>query len=637
MASQPRYRFSRYFAVGIVFVGILLLLTTCAYQSTTTFIKTPWPENQTKKSGDEIKALLTPSCLDLTQIKDLLYKDGAFKPIRTFYKNDGIKYLIDSIEKVIQAKRLGCDQKSGKWQDLKEQVLKDHEGFLVENEKELTREQIQTNLREAKTNFRKAIGMGKEVSVSISKPGSLALSTRAFPAEHEPGGVFAGLKERPQAAIIHFAEAFAEKYNKTQDKTGFAENDSKTPDKAVESLLKALSPPTKPRVVETQRVELTMSAIVNSGTIDDRFDYLTAYVSLPSLPGTVNGRISLERMWLGKFQARNFAHPEMKREGFILRDLYMALDSLQVKIETIDNLKTEAPTIQLGTLKSGTEFGLESGRTVGADFQITGVTAKVSAEREDKITKELDKRSAWIDKDRSMLRITQRGMQEATISGSISNLLTLKIPKTKLYLLDLDVKWKADKIEIEKVKSVKLKNVEQHLYGCVDAFGVVLGTVRVAIPSSYPFKREPDGIAYTVVEGPIHLKLWRHGRTLFSLDLQDLLPELKGKPVGIRPFGVYSTWPPVVQVAMFQDHEGVKSFIKAIKEKKLILEKHPNPKKNWYRIYPCGSSLHRDWREKPGKGEIWLGMENEHGLIQEFAGKEIVENLDEVAGKCPSK
>ena len=105
MASQSRYWFSKYFTFGVVFVGILLLLAACAHQSTTTFIKTPWPENQTKKSADEIKAILSPSCLDLTQIKDLLDENEAFKPIRTFYKKDGIKNLICEIKKVRRAVR----------------------------------------------------------------------------------------------------------------------------------------------------------------------------------------------------------------------------------------------------------------------------------------------------------------------------------------------------------------------------------------------------------------------------------------------------------------------------------------------------------------------------------------------------
>lgn len=607
MAAQSGYRFSRYLCVRVI-LGGLLFLTACAHQSTTTFIKTPWPEQA--ESANSTLITLTPSCLDPKQVEVLLNKDETLRPLTTFYKGK-IPWLIQRISEVINSEGVGCIPAKDQWKELEYLVLKDHEGLLVA--KGLTKEQAQANLRSA-------IGMGKEVSVSITKPGSLALSTRAFPAEQEPGGVFAGLKERAQAAIIQFAQAFADK-------------DKKTPEKAAESLLQALSPSTEPRVGETQRVELTVSAVVNSGTVEDRFDYLTAYLSLPSLPGPVNGRISLERMLLQRFQARNFGRPENKMEQFVVPDLRMALDSLRVGIETIDNLRTEAPPpIQLGTLKSGAELGLGAGREAQATFQVTGITAAVSAEREDKIAKELDKRSAWINKDRSLLRITQRGMQEATISGSISNLLTLKIPKTSLYLLDIE--W--DENKIEEVKSVKLKDVEQPLYASVDAIGMVLGTVRVTIPSSYPFKREPDGVAYTVVEDPVHLKLWRHRRSLWSLDLQELLPEFEGTPAGIRAFGIYSTQPVASQLALFQDQNSWANFIKALNDKKLRLEKHPM--KNWYVIIPCTTASPK-FKEKPELGEIWLGVEDTQGFSREFGEEEFKylphgKNLPLVIGGC---
>ena len=101
-------------------------------------------------------------------------------------------------------------------------------------------------------------------------------------------------------------------------------------------------------------------------------------------------------------------------------------------------------------------------------------------------------------------------MQEATISGSFSSAITLKIPKTSYYVLELTEK------DDRTSKSVSLSNIEAPLYARVDAIGAVLGTVRVAIPANADSKKEPDGIAYTVAEDPVELKLWSNDRDLLK-------------------------------------------------------------------------------------------------------------------------
>ncbi len=328
-----------------------------------------------------------------------------------------------------------------------------------------------------------------EISISHKEPASLSLSVRPWPVDPDPSA-FANLKERAQAALIEYAKAYVKIPGKKDGK--------EVPVASAESLLDALSKAEEPRFPEKRRFELTVSTMINSANIEDRFDYISAYLTVPPLPGAINGRISLERLFLTRFQTMYLSHLEGTQESFVDRDISRALDSIRVRIEIIDPLKTEAASISLGTLTSTA--------TLGPEFSIGGTTVKggsVSSERLDTLAKDLDKRSFWINDQRSVFRITQRGMREAQmISGSFASAITLRIPKTHLYVMGF--KYEDDG---EAIKAVVLNNIEQPLYSTVDAIGTVLGTVRVAIPEWYPYRKELNGLAFTVVELLFPLRL----------------------------------------------------------------------------------------------------------------------------------
>jgi len=46
----------------------------------------------------------------------------------------------------------------------------------------------------------------------------------------------------------------------------------------------------------------------------------------------------------------------------------------------------------------------------------------------EKLLKELDRRSTWLNADRNLLRITHRGMEAVNIAGSFKGKVTLRIP-----------------------------------------------------------------------------------------------------------------------------------------------------------------------------------------------------------------
>jgi hypothetical protein len=638
--------------LGVMFllVGLLSFTSACTIRSTTTYIKAPLPE--ATKAVMNISA--SASCFDAEKIIMIFNSKTVLNEV---FDEKEREIFTTKISEIITEEKLDCskDTKGPKdryWKFVGDELIKHHEGLLykVDNE-EKYKEEKEKSLDKLKDE----VGESKQISVSYAKPGSLSLSTRTVPSEQEPGGSFANMKERAQAAIIDFAKEFAE-------------NKKGTPEEEAKSLLDTLSRPDEPRFAETRKVELTISTLLNSASVDDRFDYITAYLSIPPLPGCTNGKISLEREFLRRFQAFTMGRLKDNRGKFIEADIRRALDALKVRIEVVDSLKTEASSIQLGKLTSGESLDMTVGQTAVGSLKLTGVTGKISASREDNISKELDKRSFWIDSNRSLLRITQRGMQEATISGSFSSAITLRIPKTNLYVIEIGI----DK-DKKKVDKVKLKDIEQPLYASVDAIGEVLGTVRVAKPFKYStFKKEAHGVAYTVSEEPMPLKLWRHDRILHTLaiqelvpaseDLQKLFPSPKDKGKGYLSFGIYSTVPYVRQAIRFKEQESWGNFIEALEQKKLFLAKKQVNNGFWYVILPCpfpsDEDLMKEFKEEldkiqdkslreakftekrkdryekiketikrkreakePEPRDIWLGFEDDDGVIKPLFGE----------------
>ena len=453
-----KYSSFRSITGAILFSGLFVcLLTACTLRSTTSYVKAPLPQK-------EFTGTYKSSCLDIEKIKkELNCSEKDELSVLRYHYRDPVKQkeLLDEIEKVIIARKISCNPPNNRWQVLRKQIQDHHEGMLDENvEKKAALGQLKSDLKYDNL----ALDSEKKMSVSFQTPASLSLSTRPLPSEQEPGGAFAGLKERAQASLIDYAKTFTIKDDK-----------KKAPSDAAKELLDTLSKPAEPRFTDTHKVEFTVSAILNSAVIDDRFDYIAAYLDVPLLPGPIYGGTSLVRLFLGNFQAMTFAQNRDERDEFIVTDIHRALEAIQVRIEVVDPLKTEPSKIELGKLTSDRSLGISGGSAPGTSFNLTGISASASQKREENIEKELDKRAYWINPDRSLLRITQRGMQEATISGSFSSAITLKIPKTSYYVLELTEK------DDRTSKSVSLSNIEAPLYARVDAIGAVLGTVRVAI------------------------------------------------------------------------------------------------------------------------------------------------------------
>jgi hypothetical protein len=699
MEARLSHKFSRLLHVG-TFLGFLLLLSACTHRSTTTFFKMAWPQIDEKMDAPFLSNI-EPSCLNLDKIKKLINNDPAFVPLKTYCGHDLINQIeealkrnhIDQCKKIEYKYKLDSsknDNESIFFSNFKKRLREDNRGLFLESDEE-------------ECGFLSSSKCKSKVSISPSRMASLALSTRPLPSEQEPGNVVEQFKERAQAALIEYAKEFA--------KCGKSCKENADPGTAVEDLLKKLSPTKVPAISETQKFELTLSSALNSASVDDRFDYIAAYVTVPPLPHSVNGSISLERLFLQKLQSLNFVRPISLRQSLLPSDIQTAIDLIKVRIEIVDNIITIPQSLELGSLKSTASLtgniGLQN-PTVG--IQVADIGGTLSTERLDKIMKELDKRSFWISNDRTLLRITQRGMGEATISGSITSSLTLKIPKTSLYVLEVakaeptcqekDCNTKCDKIaKAEKIKEcekekcgqecppfgikISLSDIEQPVYLSIDAMGMALGVVRVAVPGLYCFQKEPDGRAYAVAEKPMPLHLSSYKRILLSLVLQDIIDLIKefGNSQNVnkiadnleerdtfRSLGVYSTMPEVRQRALMKDYNTFHNFVEAVRCGRMYLKKvkvrdeNKENKDIWYKIVETRNEEEKAQRDgathatykkeneqqKPDAKEIWIGIEDDDGIIQPFkeietAGQtynDFIKNLpDEIKGstkKCNS-
>lgn len=656
---------------SIIVLALALLVSGCYTKSTTTFVKASWP-TITAKDIAYLKSA-EPTCLSREKLKQLIEKDTAFAPLKAFYVPASLSDIIaksltlnniglcDDVSKVDYKYNLDCNgtiddvpKKFPQFSELKARLCDDNEGLFSGATNSKTHDDLKKSLcsrsqpcfseQPSSACIMPAVNeCGRHISVSLTDPASLALSTRYLPPDQEPGLVVANFKERAQAAIIDYAKAYVER-------TKAAEN--KEPGKAVEDLLKTLNPPAVPFISATQKVELTVSSALNSASVDDRFDYLAAYLAVPAVPRSVNGAVSLERVLLLELQAANFARPNSIREAFIDNDIQKAVDSLKVRVENIDNIVTDTRSLDLGTFTSSRSLEATAGQEPDSKLRLTGIEANLSTSRVENIKKELDRRSFWISSDRNLVRITQRGMNETTISGSITAAITLKVPKLSLFTLDIskaaptskekdcsDVCDKAyestpGKPGKEYAKEqclakcpqhglkLSLSNIDQHLYKSIDAIGVPLGVVRITLPGNYYTQKEPDGIGFAVAEKPALVNLWSHSRQLISIDLRDLEPILprisKLEPRDkFRKLGVYSVLPDVKQHAVVRDEYVLHNFLEALQCRRLCLQKINSEGNIWYRISPECKNAEVN-QGVPGAQEIWVGIEDEEGIVQPF-------------------
>jgi hypothetical protein len=673
---------------------LMVVIASCALRSKNEIIKSPFPPqifSQVEPASYCLKFEKIKNCLDGEKENGRATGDyNKFAQLRSLVSGSesplGKCDFFNTLHNVLYEKKVLSDCNECKAEEIRllERIKKNHDGLFTFGTGTDT---YQKELSRAVNQFRNAVGSDGRVSVSFENPASLSMSTRPLPAEKEPGNAYNKLSERAQAALVDYAALYKDPADKMK------------PEKAVENLLTLIGKTKEPQYSETRRVELTVSSVLNSATVDDRFDHVTAYLSVPALPNTINGDISLEKEFLYNLQLRILARSTSEdRCAYLASDVRNAVDDIGVRIEVVDSLRTEPATIQLGKITSSAGLSVSTPGEYDAVATSGDVTRTVklapsagvslNASREVAIAKELDKRSFWINPERTLLRITQRGMQEATISGSMSSAITIKVPKINLYEISInedeeisqkdrtsDASGKTEKndgskksklvpyksgpsrgaggketqsMSDKKIFPLILLNVEQPLYASVEALGFVVGTVRIAEQPAMLFKKEADGVLFSTTDGPFRLKLWNNDRVVWSLDLPDLLPNVKlyeddkskNDRAVLGTFVVYNKNIYGDNEALFEDK--MMKFVKLIKrDNKYQLKKHaakqdgtPVP---YYVLLSCEDTVaHRRsllGMEEPNIGEFWFGVHINGAPISTASWNK----LDDEIGDCGKK
>jgi hypothetical protein len=478
-----------------------------------------------------------------------------------------------------------------------------------------------------------------------SSLGQLSMSARNAPPDTKGGASvegFAALPERAQAAAINFSSQF---YGKNQ----------KDPSKATTDLLTALVPKKSPPFSSSQKIELTISNALSSASEADRFQYLASYLIIPPLPGPPNFRISLDRQFALKYKTCLISLLPSDRADTQLQTkcARKALQGMMVWIEAVDALATSVVNVNLGSVQTGASITPTVGTPPTAPAA-GSVSATFSGQRTENITEQLDQRSTWISPDRMTIRTTQRGIQEATIAGSVPLTVTLHIPTATLYAIataeDSDTETDRAQGLDEKATfrfpndrrchklsptKLELKEIDQPLYSEVDAIDMMVGTARIARPGEFSnwwnhYKKQPSGIAYTKVSGPDLLPLWRNVRAPGAiLEVEDLLQAEADPPCTNqhnsdcvpalerrRALGFWQESPILVsQVAITENMDSARKFIMALKTRQLGLESTGSA--GWYSVVDCTTWPFKPaaqslaGRDRPAADEIWLGQESD--------------------------
>jgi hypothetical protein len=440
-------------------------------------------------------------------------------------------------------------------------------------------------------------------SISYDEPISLALSARILP------------------------DSKAEK--------AISKPDSK-PEKAISNVLEDASREIQPSFSEQQRIEITISTAINTAGIDDRIQYVSAYLVIPPFPRVTQGNFDLEETFIRYLRSYSLGRSPNRRLPMLRQDIRTALQDLTVHFSNVDSIQTKLKEFELGTLQSTLGISAEGGPSDDPSLKVTPNAGSV---RTEKLFKEIERRSVWLSSDRRLLRITQRGHEYVSVAGTVTETITLKIPRKPLLSLDFtdltDLK-KGSKDAIPPVP-IYVKKGWQPVYRLVDGLVLIIGTARMVAPTRTPSLKEPNGYAYSVLHGPIPVRLWEYESTQhYRLDVYDLFASLQRKAIG--ELAVVVKVGAMIDYAQFHPIEKYRTFLSKLGHtiglQKVI--QNSKPDEAWFRIVKCpakGSVNEAELTEK----DVLLGLQEFDGSVRGFKTVEYEEYRAGGKPYCPAK
>jgi hypothetical protein len=601
----------------IVAAAVVGGLPGCGLRPVTHYLESPVSfarSEPMKRAAQECR----PKAAIVETLRERLGKDGAYgtlpfliyAPERDWNEAERVQHIASMMQTIEPLVEMVACQERGIVELGIDRLREDHSGLRLTESADVpgARQRI----------FADALpglpGPSDRLSASFRRPASLAMSARQLEDVSAPATAFGKLSERAQASLFTLGGAVS------------TQGGDKTPAEVVKDVLGAVAPQADPTFSESQRVELTISAAVNTGGTDDRLEYVSAYVSIPAIPAVTTRGLHFEEEFLRRLQALTLGHHGVNRPELLAVDARRALGRVTIWFNEIEKPQITAQALDLGTLSSTGGVGLElSGTPTGASA--AKGTAKLEATRTDKLLKEIERRSTWIDERRTMLRVTQRGHEDVTVAGTVVQNLSLHIPRSPRLLMQV-VDDKGDK------QALSVSNVFQPLYPKVTGLGFVVAVVRVASPTRNPWVAGPSGYAMTVVEGPVWISVWEASTTTDRLSVADLFPEADAR---VGKWAVVLKTADTTDAAQFGSAKDRLKFVDALARtgrkgefglQKVNLKGFPDHR--WLKIVPC-TKLKVDsdgWKDEIDKKSLdgtdyLLGLEDPTGRIRGFRADEM--------------
>ncbi len=509
---------------------------------------------------------------------------------------------------------------------------------------------------------------GRALTVSKQRPAAISASViRATPSGAPEGKpLILQLSDRAQKEIFqnYLASAAGDCSNNPGDQKCKA---AKT--KAVMDALNGLTTvgttknESPPPISPFQTFELTLSSILNSPDTANRLEYLTTYLAFYDFPYPIHSAVAMEdEFWL-RLRAKQKAKTDRERLLSFSIDLDAVWESLKVKIESVETTVVPSPIQEIASVSREGSQSVEvkpqpsielKGTVKGTIETPLSLSSSTKTSVSEKLLREFDRRSVWLNRSRDVMRITQRGMDAVNIAGGLREKVTLRVPQASggRHVLDL------------KEGKPEFRSVDVPLYTKVQALAISLGVVR----EPYSYKRSatekyglPDGAdSYylVVLPYPEVLTLWTLDRKVSRLT-SDIL-DLEIRPPGLheKQFDLMFYSPEDQESFAAYVSSGAESWIKHKVQTSLHSQLHPTSKRKLVNMQAAKGPPESDKEQdvlcvKEGNNgsfylvlqgnnaphdSIWIGKEMEQGApnttrtIHPFDGTE-TSTLQEVARK----
>ena len=424
---------------------------------------------------------------------------------------------------------------------LLESVDEDHDGLLLDTGT------IDADRRKAITKHRGEWLMlsetqGRALTVSKQRPAAISASViRPIPSgalEGKP--LILQLSDRAQKEIfLNYLASAAGDCSKKSDDQKCREANTKAVMNALNGLTTIGSAKTEsPSPISPfQTFELTLSSILNSPDTANRLEYVTTYLAFYDFPYPIHSAVTMEdEFWL-RLRAKQKAKTDREKLLSFSIDLDAVWESLKVRIESVETTVVPSPIQEIASVSREGSQSVEikpqpsielKGTVKGTIETPLSLNSSTKTSVSEKLLREFDRRSVWLNRSRDVMRITQRGMDAVNIAGGLREKVTLRVPPaaTGRHVLD----FKDGKPEF--------RRVDVPLYTKVQALAISLGVVR----EPYGYKRSatekyglPDGAdSYylVVLPYPEVLTLWTLDRKVSRLT-SDIL-DLEMRPPGLH-------------------------------------------------------------------------------------------------------